>query len=338
MPRTLQLAHLAHLTTRTGLWEHALGTEPRTEHGMCVDDVARALVVVSRIATPSDEVRTMTRTYLAFLEAALHDDGTMHNRRNPDGTWGDAASTEDHWGRALWAFGTAAAHLDDAVLAGAARIAAATAMGARSPHPRSMAYAALGAAQLLTVAPDDLQSRRVMLDARRLLRPALTDHTWPWPYDRLTYANAVLPQAMLAIGRHLEAHDLEADGLRLLGWLVEEQTNAGHLSMVPAQGRAEGDRRPAFDQQPIEVAALAEAARTAYDLTGDRRWTDVVELCARWFEGDNDSGIPVRDELTGGGYDGLEAGSVNQNQGAESTLAWLATVQLSQLDALTGVA
>lgn len=338
MARNLQLDHLAHLTTRTGIWEHALGTEPRIEHGMCVDDVARALVVVSRIAAPSDEVRTMTRTYLAFLEAALHDDGAMHNRRNPDGTWGDEVSTDDHWGRALWAFGAAAAHLDDALLAGAARIAAATAMGARSPHPRSMAYAALGAAQLLTVAPDDLQSRRVMLDARRLLRPALTDLTWPWPYERLTYANAVLPQAMLAIGRHLEAHDLEADGLRLLGWLVEEQTFLGHLSMVPAQGRSQGDRRPAFDQQPIEVAALAEAARTAYDLTGDRRWTDVIELCARWFEGDNDSAVPVRDETTGGGYDGLEDGTVNQNQGAESTLAWLATVQLSQLAALAGTA
>lgn len=336
MPRTLRLDHLAHLTTRTGLWEHALLTEPRVEHGMCVDDVARALVVTSRITDPTDDVRTMTRTYLAFLEASLHDDGLMHNRRNPDGTWGDEASTHDHWGRALCAFGTAAARLDDPQLAGAARIAAGTAMGARSDHPRAMAYAALGAAQLLTIAPDDLQSRRVMLDARRLLRPARVETEWPWPYPELTYANAVLPQAMLVIGRELEAHEFERDGLRLLSWLVTEQMNEGHLSVVPATGRSPGDRRPAFDQQPIEVASLAEAARTAYELTGDPQWAHLIELCVAWFEGSNDSGLAVRDEHTGGGFDGLEQDAVNQNQGAESTLAWLATLQLSQLGALAG--
>ena len=129
---------------------------------------------------------------------------------------------------------------------------------------------------------------------------------------------------MIAIGRHLEAHDLAADGLAPAG-LARGGADAldGHLSMVPAQGRAQGDRRPAFDQQPIEVAASPRPRARRTTLTGDRRWTDVVELCARWFDGDNDSGDPVRDELTGGGYDGLEAGSVNQNQGAESTLAWL---------------
>jgi hypothetical protein len=336
MPGPLPLAHLAHLTTRTGLWEHALGTEPRVEHGMCVDDVARGLVVLARIPDPDDDVRRMTGTYLAFLEGALHDDGALHNRRNPDGTWGDEAGTDDHWGRALWAFGTAAAHLDGTPFAGAARIAAGTAMGARSPHVRSMAYAAIGAAELLTVAPDDLQSRRVMLDARRLLRPARPGTTWPWPYERLTYANPVIPQAMLVIGRHLDAPELERDGLRLLHWLLTEQTRDGHLSPVPATGRSAGDERPAFDQQPIEVAALAEAARTAYDLTGDPAWVEVLDSCVRWFEGDNDCGLPMRDEATGGGYDGLEDGSVNQNQGAESTLAWLATLQLAQLTAATG--
>jgi hypothetical protein len=136
---------------------------------------------------------------------------------------------------------------------------------------------------------------------------------------------------MLAIGRHLEAPELERDGLRLLTWLVTVQTRDGHLSPVPAGGRGPDDDVPGFDQQPIEVAALAEAARTAYDLTGDRAWAEVLDLCVRWFEGDNDSGLPMRDEATGGGYDGLERGSVNQNQGAESTLAWLSTLQLSQL-------
>jgi hypothetical protein len=40
----------------------------------------------------------------------------------------------------------------------------------------------------------------------------------------------------------------------------------------------------------------------------------------------------MRDAATGAGYDGLEDGSVNQNQGAESTLAWLETLQSALID------
>jgi hypothetical protein len=49
-----------------------------------------------------------------------------------------------------------------------------------------------------------------------------------------------------------------------------------------------------------------------------------------WFEGDNDLGQPMWNPLTGGGFDGLHAGRVNQNQGAESTLALLSTMQHAQ--------
>lgn len=322
--------HLARLTTPTGLYEHALGTVPRVEHGMCVDDVARALVVTSRTPEPTAEVLAMSRTYLTFLLDAQHEDGRMHNRRAPDGSWDDEPSAEDQWGRALWAFGTAAAGSTDTQVTARARAGAATAMRARSPHPRAMAYAALGAVQLLRVLPDDPAALHMLHDARLVLRTAPTDRTWPWPYERLTYANAVLPEAMIAVGRALHDGDLRRHGLILLGWLEDQQTVDGHLSVVPAGGRSPGDTRPGFDQQPIEVAALAEAGRTAHLATRDGRWTTLLERCVAWFEGDNDSAVAVRDPATGGGFDGLEVGSVNQNQGAESTLAWLSTNQLAQ--------
>lgn len=322
--------HLTRLTTTTGLYEHALGTVPRVEHGMCVDDVARALVVTSRTPEPTAQVRAMSRIYLTFLLAAQHQDGLMHNRRDPDGTWLDEPSADDQWGRALWAFGTAAAQSTDVGLASQARAGAVTAMRARSPHPRAMAYAALGAVQLLRVVPDDLSALHLLHDARLILQTAPTDRTWPWPYERLTYANAVLPEAMIAVGRALHDGDLRRHGLVLLAWLEDQQTVDGHLSVVPAGGRSPGDPRPGFDQQPIEVAALAEAGRTAHLATRDDRWTTLLERCVAWFEGDNDSAVAVRDPATGGGFDGLEVGSVNQNQGAESTLAWLSTNQLAQ--------
>ena len=80
------------------------------------------------------------------------------------------------------------------------------------------------------------------------------------------------------------------------------------------------------------MAALAEASRTAYLETGDVRWRTVIDDCVAWFQGVNDSGVPVHDPATGAGYDGLERHGVNQNRGAESTLAWLSTQQLALLD------
>ena len=52
-----------------------------------------------------------------------------------------------------------------------------------------------------------------------------------------------------------------------------------------------------------------------------------MRSAAAWFEGANDAGLKMWDPNTGGGFDGLHAHSVNQNQGAESTLAVLSTLQ-----------
>jgi hypothetical protein len=157
-------------------------------------------------------------------------------------------------------------------------------------------------------------------------RPAL-DTPWPWPEPRLSYANAVLPDALLAAGAALRAPSLVADGLGLLGWLLDGQTRDGHLSVVPVGGRGPGEPRARFDQQPIEVAALADACARAYLVAGRRRWAEGIELAAAWFLGVNDSGTPMHDPIGGGGFDGLEPNGRNENQGAESSLALLSTLQ-----------
>lgn len=326
--RPSRLDHLLRLATATGLYEHALRDVPRVEHGMCVDDVARALVVTARLPASDAPAATLAATCLRFVRAAQRPDGRLHNRRHPDGAWLDEPSTDDHWGRAVWALGVAARALPAGPMARGAHRGATLALSARSPHVRATAYAALGAAELLRVDPRHGPARRLLGDARATLPRATGDARWPWPEARLTYANAVLPEALVATGAALGDDALLADGLRLLDWLVVEQTVDGRLSVVPAGGRGPGDARPGFDQQPVEVTALAEAAATALRVTGDVRWVGVLERCVAWFEGVNDVGVPVRDAATGAGYDGLERDGVNQNRGAESTLAWLACAQL----------
>ena len=321
------------MSTTHGLFEHALLTTPRHTHGYCVNDVARGLVVTTRQPDPSPTVRRLAAVYLRFVVSAQDGGGRFRNRRRHDGTWEGSATAEDHWGRALWGLGTAAAATDDGETRTRALDAARRGFQVRSPWTRATAYAALGAAEVLRTSPGEPGALAMLADARVLIGRPGTDLAWPWPEPRLAYANAVLPEALLAIGAALGDDRTVADGLHLLGWLLDAETRDGHLSVTPSGGRSPGDRRPGFDQQPIEATALAEACWRAFEFTHDPRWTDGLERCVGWFLGVNDTGIALYDEVSGGGRDGLHSAGVNENQGAESTLALLATFQLGRVAA-----
>jgi len=116
-------------------------------------------------------------------------------------------------------------------------------------------------------------------------------------------------------------------GLRLLGWLLDVEVWDGHLSPTPTHGWSRGEPRPAFDQQPIEAAAIADACVRAFSLTSDARWNEGLRLAIGWFLGDNDSTVDLIDPETGGASDGLGPAGCSLNQGAASTLALISTLQ-----------
>jgi len=312
-----------------GMFEHADHAVPRPSHGYCTDDMARLLVVVAREPEPSQQVVVLGSMAIRFLAGAQGGAGHVRNRRGPNGRWHGRRGVEDCWGRSLWAFGVAVEHRRD-WMARDALTYFDRGTERRSPWPRSMAYAALGAGAVLRAQPRSIRARALLSDAAELIGRPAPDDSWPWPEPRLTYGNALLPHALLEAGVALDRPQLVEDGLRLLGWLLDRETGDGHLSVTPAGGSGPG-ALGGFDQQPIEVATLADACTFAARLTGDPRWSAGVGMAAAWFDGDNDTGTPVWDPVTGGSYDGLEATGVNLNQGAESTIALVATRQQAQL-------
>jgi hypothetical protein len=319
--------HLLRLTDRRGTFEHALFAEPRPEHGYCTDDMARVLVVATREPDSGGEVNGLARVAVQFLNDAQSYAGPCRNRMDRKGRWEDEPSLEDCWGRSIWGLGTAAAHSDVGLVRRLAVIQFERAAKVRSPWPKAMAFAALGAAELLSVDPGQPAARALLTDYADTVAKPDGDAAWPWPEPRLTYANAVLAEAMIAAGVALDDSALRQQGLDLLGWLLEYETAGGHLSPTPATGRGPDDVRPGFDQQPIEVSTLADAcARAAATDTGSI-WPDGVLAAADWFMGVNDAGQLMWDPETGGGFDGLHADGVNRNQGAESTLAVVSTLQ-----------
>ncbi len=246
---------------------------------------------------------------------------------NQKGVWEGPPSLDDCWGRSIWGLGTAAAHSHDESIRVSASDVLERAMRHRSPWLKATAFAALGASELLSVNPDHEAAHALLLDAAHRVTRSKGTTDWPWPEARLTYANATLPEAMIAAGAALDRPTLVKRGVDLLEWLLDRESHEGHLSVTPAGGSGPDDHGPGFDQQPIEVSALADACARAEAVGSDRRWVDGVASAVNWFLGDNDGNVVMWDPISGGAFDGLEMGSANLNQGTESTLALLSTLQ-----------
>ncbi|HVR32964.1 MAG TPA: glycosyltransferase [Acidimicrobiia bacterium] len=304
------------LTGELGLYEHAEHDRPRLDHGYTTDDNARALVVLAPVPAPARPV-TYERA-LDFVVGGRVPFG-WHNRMSVSGEWRDRRGPDDAHGRAVWGLGVALGHGEANDGAAMAYLAG---LDLRSPHLRAMSFAVLGAVAArrsgAVAAESDAFLDRL---AGRLGRPG--GGSWPWPEPRLTYANARVPQALIEVGDAIGDTRLVDDGLELLAWLREIETHRGVFSFTPVGGRGPGEQAPAFDQQPIEAWAMADACVTAFRVDGGSDWRRGVATAARWFLGGNDNGTALYDPITGAGFDGLHGAGRNLNRGAESTLSAL---------------
>lgn len=326
-------SHLDRLSDERGLFEHALGRTRQEVHGYCTDDNARMAVVCLREADDqtADRLRDVA---LEFVLASLEPDGRCRNRMDRDGRWTDHGATGDWWGRALWALGTAVGSHPDPVMKDRCLAAFELATRQRSAWPRSMAFATLGAGEVFTAHPDRRPARQILTDTVNAIGPA-PQGGWQWPERRLSYANATLAEALIVAGNHLTQPRTVERGAGILAWLLVNETRDGHLSVTGTGGRGPNDLEAQFDQQPIEVAAMADACWRACVVTGDQAWTRGIAAAAGWFNGDNDAGLAMHDPVSGGAYDGLSHHSVNANQGAESTIAYISTMQRARSFAAT---
>jgi hypothetical protein len=316
-PASLQ--PLRGLLDDVAIVEHARYGDADPASGHCVDDAGRALVLACELS--SDAIAgDLARRMVEFLDA-MHLGGGRFRLRDNDRTGADTES-DDGSARAIHGLGVAAGSAPWAWVRDQSRRLLADATPFRSPHLRARAHAALGAAAAGPQRPEGLDAQ---IEAMAVAVGPLPSGSWPWPEARLTYSNAIVPDSLIAVAAELGDDALLDRGLELLAWLLTVESRPGHLSPVPVGGWASGERRPGFDQQPVEAGTLAAACRRAIDVTGDEQWGRGIELAAGWFAGVNDVGVPVWNPATGRAYDGLEPDSINQNQGAESALAFVST-------------
>lgn len=346
----LALDHLWRLTDSTGIFQHASHDVPNLAEGYCTDDNARALtlmVLLEDLGLESPQTSRAAATYAAFLGYAFEPtSGRFRNFLGFDRRWLDDAGTDDCLGRAVVALGTcigrsrrpglqrwAMNYFEPAIRAVAA-----------TTSPRAWALAIIGIQEYLRRLHGDrlaAETRRSLTDRLLTLARENAAADWPWFEDIVAYENARPCQALILSGRWTGNEPALHAGLEMLEWLSSIQVSPlGRFSPVGCRGfLRRGAAAAAFDQQPIEAQATISACIEAFHAVGDSVWLERAWTAFDWFHGHNVLGVALCDPRTGGCRDGLLEDRANENQGAESTLAYLGSlVDLKLLESVTAAA
>ncbi len=331
----IKLHHLRRLTDCTGILQHAKFTVPDRSHGYCVDDNARALIVVLKtqnLHPQEHSLNDMISTYLSFLDYAFNDETLrFRNFMSYERSWLEQTGSEDSHGRAIWGLGTAIAlgknkgHVN--LASSLFRRAINTVEHFTSP--RAVAFTIIGIHGYLARNQGDAPVEKLCAQLSDKLMSwfdACASKDWPWFEDMLSYDNARLPQALLLSGQWLSDQKMLNTALAALSWLSEIQTDGtgDHFVAIGNHGwYKKGGKKARFDQQPVEASAMVDACLEAYNASHDEQWITRTYRCFNWYQGENDLNIPLYDYATGGCQDGLMENGVNENQGAESSLSWL---------------
>jgi hypothetical protein len=330
----LNLDHLYHMTDSTGIFQHANFTAPNHAEGYCTDDNARALILavnLGQLEEAPKRVRALATTYAEFLDYAFNPKtGRFHNFLSVDRQWLDEQGSEDCHGRAIWALGTAVGNSPrwNSHTKAERLFAQALPAVARFTSPRAWAFSLIGIHEYLRQRKGD----RLAIDIREELTARLitifdkvAGPGWTWFEEGLAYDNAKLAHALIVSGCATGQESVSDRGIQALRWLVGVQTSQhGQLRPIGSNGfyRRYGARAD-FDQQPIEAQTTVSACLEAYRATFDPWWYEQAQRAFDWFLGGNDLGEELYCPQTGGCRDGLHQDRSNENQGAESMLAFL---------------
>jgi len=329
--RLVKLEHLFTLTDQMAVVQHARFSVPYKKEGYAVDDSARALVFAVRAHRywPDDRLGDLQKKLLSFLLTMQEEDGRFHNLMDFSQRIIDEPSVGDHLGRALWATGTVIGSNVPAGMKRTARLIFDRAL----PHARASswlrtkAYACLGLHEHLIQEPKDQNLQSNLKDMSMDILKAYDstkDANWTWFEDVLAYDNPRLSQSMFYSYDALRDQRFLSIAEESLQFLYRNQTHDGKFAPIGNAGwYVKGGRKALFAQQPIEPGAMVEAAAIAYRLTKRPIYYDMAMGALFWFFGENVKGVKVYDEATGACNDGIGEAGLNENQGAESTIAFL---------------
>lgn len=331
----ISLAHVRKLTTADGIIQFSKLSSPDISSGYTLDDNARALVAVNRYyqLTNDETVLPLIETYLNFVLHCQQPDGVFINYITVEGTAdprNQQDNLEDANGRAIWALCEFVAYgarynkqwTDVAELT--LLMALRSAVKMRSPRALSFVLKGLCSYNLI-VNSDTLQQCIISLADDLVSRyRGVSNSKWVWFEEYLTYANGVIPEALLsayvATGNELFKDVAKKTFDFLLTIIFPDDA----IKVISNQGwHRKHESSNQFGEQPIDVAYTIMALDLFSEVFPLEAYHDKMTIAFNWFLGKNHLNKVIYNPATGGCYDGLEEHHVNLNQGAESTISYL---------------
>ncbi len=325
------IEHAIRLTDDFGIIQHGYFGIPNLKEGYCLDDNSRALLM-ALMAYKVKKDRSALRlcsTYLSFIHYMQNEDGRFRNLVSFNRQFLEEVGSEDSFGRTIWALGYLMSNSpDDSYYQSSSHIFFKAMPNFEELRSiRSIANTIIGISYYLrNHMSDEMMIERLRNLTGTLMREyEINSHdNWNWFEELLAYDNAILPLAMLHAAEILTDKRVRDIAMESMKFLTGLTMSNGYLSIIGNEKwynkRAD---RSLFAQQPVDAMGMVLMFRQAYNISNNREYLGKMFRSFKWFLGENDLRMSLFNHETQGCFDGLESYGVNQNQGAESVLAYL---------------
>ncbi len=325
------LNHILRLTDDTGIIQHAKYGIPNLKEGYCLDDNARALLLVLMAYRQIKDTKALELSpiYLSYIHYMQNANGTFRNFLSFNRNYLDEVGSEDSFGRTIWALGYLLGNAPNDAYYQTGRLMFFNAAPnfEKLKSIRGIANAMIGVSYYLISNPsDDSMTERLRNMALNLVRHYKDNETpdWKWFESLLAYDNGILPLALLHSAEILNDEIIKETAISSMRFLTEHTFKDDYLSIIGNEKWYLKDgERSVFAQQPIDAMAMILMYHQAYHLTSEKDYLNKLYTSFLWFLGENDLRMSLYDFETKGCCDGFESYGVNRNQGAESSLAYL---------------
>ncbi len=331
----INLSHMKQMTTQIGIIQFAKNNQPDISSGYTLDDNARALVATCMLhkITPSKNSIYNIKKYFRFIKACMLPNGEFLNYADKHMHFTEQNNTvnlDDANGRAIWALGyllSISEQLPVNIVEEAEVVFKKALLHFENVHStRAMAFAIKGI-YFHHTGTNSLENLTLLTTLAERLAAMFRhekDGNWKWFESYLTYANSILPEAMLCAWQLTKKDEYKDIAITTFDFLISQIFNENGIEVISNRNWFhKGEQPEHYGEQPIDVAYTIIALDKFYEALHLNRYRVKMETAFDWFLGKNRLHQIIYNPCTGGCYDGLEDDHVNLNQGAESTISYL---------------
>ena len=331
----INLVHIKRLTTDFGMIQFSKINRPDISSGYTLDDNARALIAMCmhyELTGDEADIKYIS-IYFDFIKHCQRPEGYFLNYVDSDKKFtqqNNETNLADSNGRAIWALGfliSVSNILPEALILQAEAVMQNALQRIEMIHStRAMAFAIKGLHYYNQKNKSTQNVALITLLANRLVQMHRheSEVNWQWFESYLTYANSILPEALLCAFQETGDEVYKNTAQLSFDFLLSHTLTKNQIKVISNRSwMHKGSAVEHFGEQPIDVAYTILALRRFYDVFSDENYLRQMETAFNWFLGNNHLHQIIYNPCTGGCYDGLEENHINLNQGAESTVSYL---------------